>query len=124
MNITKIIGNFSYSFSGFYIYNDISGILNYIKQRKFDTFFELEEKIMSKANVDKVLLDILSDPETGTPEDKMRLFIIYYICTPYMSDADYTKYESVLQSSGCDLLPLIYIKRWKYVNIINCLVYI
>ncbi|KAF2894636.1 hypothetical protein ILUMI_11534 [Ignelater luminosus] len=90
-----------------------TAILNYIKSRKFDTFFEFEEKIMSKANVEKGLVDILSDPDTGTPEDKMRLFIIYYICTPYISDADYSKYETTLQEAGCDLLPLVYIKRWK-----------
>lgn len=90
-----------------------AAILNYIKSRKFDTFFEFEEKIMSKANVEKGLVDILSDPDIGTPEDKMRLFIIYYICTPYISDAEYSKYETILQEAGCDLLPLVYIKRWK-----------
>lgn len=90
-----------------------TGILNFIKQRKFDTFFEFEEKIMSKTSVEKVLVDIISDPDTGTPEDKMRLFIIYYICTPHISDSDYNKYETILQEAGCDLLPLIYIKRWK-----------
>ena len=90
-----------------------TAILNFIKQRKFDTFFELEEKIMSKANVEKNLADILTDPEIGTPEDKMRLFIIYFICTPHISENEYLKYETILQEAGCDLLPLTYIKRWK-----------
>lgn len=91
-----------------------TAILNFIKSRKLDNFFELEEKIMSKtAALDKVLYDLLSDPESGKPEDKMRLFIIYYICTPFISDADYKKYEGVLSEAGCNLAPVVYLKRWK-----------
>lgn len=70
---------------------------------------------MSKANVEKGLSDIIADPESGNPEDKMRLFVIYYICTPHLSDSDFHKYEAALQSAGCDTSPLAYIKRWKYV---------
>lgn len=93
--------------------NIATAILNYIKSRKLDTFFELEEKIMSKVATDKSLLDIINDPETGTPEDKMRLFIIYYICTPNMTEVEYKNFESALEAAGCDLLPMAYIKRWK-----------
>lgn len=90
-----------------------TAILNYIKSRKLDNFFELEEKILSKtAALDKNLYDLLSDPQ-NTEEDKMRLFIIYYICTPFVTDADYKKYESVLVESGCNLAPMTYLKRWK-----------
>lgn len=90
-----------------------TAILNLIKQRKFDTFFEFEEKILSKANIDKGLSEILTDPEIGTPEDKMRLFIIYFICAPNISEAEYSKYQAILEAAGCDLMPLTYIKRWK-----------
>lgn len=89
-------------------------ILNFIKSRKLDTFFELEEKIMSKAQaLEKPLLDILTDPETGTPDDKLRLFIIYYICTQHLSEGDLKKFENALNEAGCDLSSLLYIKRWK-----------
>lgn len=89
-------------------------ILNSIKSRKLDTFFELEEKIMSKAQaLDKPLLDILTDPETGTPDDKLRLFIIFYICSQYLSEGDLKKFENALIEAGCDLSALWYIKRWK-----------
>lgn len=87
--------------------------MNYIKQRKLDTFFELEEKIMSKATMDKSILEIIMDPDTGTPEDKLRLFLIFYMCSPQMSDAELKKYEKALAEAGCDLSPLVYIKRWK-----------
>lgn len=92
-----------------------TAILNFIKQRKLDTFFELEEKIMSKASLDKSLIEIIADPDVGTPEDKMRLFLIFYICSPSISDSDVKKYEATLTEAGCDLSPLVYMKRWKYV---------
>lgn len=90
-----------------------TSILNYIKSRRMDSFFELEEKIMSKQTLDRTLVDILTDAEFGTPEDKLRLFIIYYICTPHVPEAEYSKIESILQQQGCDLSPLAYIQRWK-----------
>lgn len=67
-----------------------SGILNSIKSRRLDTLFELEEKIMSKASLDKPLMDIISDPDLGNPEDKMRLFVIYYICAQSITEVRYT----------------------------------
>ncbi|XP_054265329.1 protein sly1 homolog [Macrosteles quadrilineatus] len=90
-----------------------TGILNAIKSRRLDTLFELEEKIMSKQSLDRPLMEILADPETGAPDDKMRLFIIYYICTHTMSEVEYDRYCSALEAAGCDLRPLTYIKRWK-----------
>jgi hypothetical protein len=90
-------------------------VLNVIKSRKLDNFFELEEKILSKTQaLDKTIYDLIADPGTGTPEDKMRLFIIFYICTPHMSDSDLKRYEAALTEAGCDLSPTHYIKRWKY----------
>nr|XP_013002441.1 sec1 family domain-containing protein 1 [Cavia porcellus] len=61
--------------------NVATAVLEHIKARKLDVYFEYEEKIMSKTTLDKSLLDIISDPDAGTPEDKMRLFLIYYIST-------------------------------------------
>ncbi|ERL91253.1 protein sly1 homolog [Dendroctonus ponderosae] len=91
-----------------------TAILNSIKARKLDTFFELEEKIMSKTQqLEKPLLDIISDPDAGDLEDKLRLFIIYYICSAHLSDTDLKKFEYALGEAGCDLKPLVYIKRWK-----------
>lgn len=88
-------------------------ILDAIKARRLDTFFEIEEKIMSKLALDRPLIDILKDSEFGEPDDKMRLFIIYYICTPNVSSSEFSKYETILTELGCDLSPLPYLKRWK-----------
>ncbi|CAG9861729.1 unnamed protein product [Phyllotreta striolata] len=91
-----------------------TSLLNFIKFRKLDTFFELEEKIMSKAQaLEKSLLDILTDPSAGDPDDKLRLFIIFFICISDMSEQELRKYEAALTEAGCDLSPLAYIKRWK-----------
>ncbi|XP_062707099.1 protein sly1 homolog [Aedes albopictus] len=89
-----------------------TAILNFIKSRRLDSYFEFEEKIMSKQVLDRPLADLMRDPEFGTPEDKMRLFIIYYICTN-MPEAEYQKLEQVLKESGCDLAPIPYLQRWK-----------
>ncbi|TWW72397.1 Sec1 family domain-containing protein 1 SLY1 -like protein [Takifugu flavidus] len=59
--------------------NVATAVLDHIKSRKLDVYFEYEEKLMSKSTLDKSLLDVISDPDAGTAEDKMRLFLIYYI---------------------------------------------
>lgn len=89
-----------------------TNILNFIKIRRLDSFFELEEKIMSKSLLDKSLSELLHDPEFGSPEDKMRLYIIYFICTN-VPDSEYRKLEATLQEIGCDLSPMPYVQRWK-----------
>ncbi|XP_073949606.1 sec1 family domain containing Slh [Choristoneura fumiferana] len=91
-----------------------TAILNAIKSRRLDSFFELEEKIMSKSVVEsKAVVDLISDPDAGTPEDKMRLFIIYYMCTSQISEDDYKKLESALVAANCDVNPISYMRRWK-----------
>lgn len=92
-----------------------TAILNAIKSRRLDSFFELEEKIMSKTSSveSKTVLDLISDPSAGTPEDKMRLFIIYYLCTSYIPDDEYKKFETTLAAADCDVNPMTYMRRWK-----------
>jgi hypothetical protein len=42
-------------------------------------------------------MEVLSDPQNGTPMDKLRLFLIYFLCTPAVSDAEYDQYAGALQ---------------------------
>ncbi|XP_050989819.1 sec1 family domain-containing protein 1 [Labeo rohita] len=94
--------------------NVATAVLDHIKSRKLDVYFEYEEKLMSKSTLDKSLLDIISDPDAGTAEDKMRLFLIYYITSQQPpSEADLEQYKKALVDAGCDLSPLNYIKQWK-----------
>ncbi|XP_073978466.1 sec1 family domain containing Slh isoform X1 [Rhodnius prolixus] len=90
-----------------------TGILNAIKLRRLDTLFEYEEKILAGGTLDKPLMEILSDAETGTPEDKMRLILIYYICTDSVPEVELDRYALALEGAGCDLQAFNYIKRWK-----------
>ncbi|XP_023216749.1 sec1 family domain-containing protein 1-like [Centruroides sculpturatus] len=90
-----------------------TAILDHIKSRKLDVYFEIEEKILGKATLDKSLMDLITDPEAGTPTDKMRLFLISFICGPQMTDAEVDQYAAALLDAGCDLNCLQYMKRWK-----------
>uniref|UniRef100_A0A674A7U1 Sec1 family domain-containing protein 1 n=2 Tax=Salmo trutta TaxID=8032 RepID=A0A674A7U1_SALTR len=94
--------------------NVATAVLDHIKSRKLDVYFEYEEKLMSKSTLDKSLLDIISDPDAGTPEDKMRLFLIFYITALQPpSESDLDQYKKALLETGCDLSSLNYIKQWK-----------
>uniref|UniRef100_A0AAQ5YA69 Sec1 family domain-containing protein 1 n=1 Tax=Amphiprion ocellaris TaxID=80972 RepID=A0AAQ5YA69_AMPOC len=97
--------------------NVATAVLDHIKSRKLDVYFEYEEKLMSKSTLDKSLLDIISDPDAGTSEDKMRLFLIFYITAQLApSESDLEQYKKALTDAGCDLSPLNYIKQWKVMN--------
>lgn len=72
---------------------------------------------MSKSSAveSKAVMDLITDSSAGTTEDKMRLFIIYYLCTSQIPDDEFKKFESALVAANCDINPLTYMKRWKYV---------
>ena len=93
--------------------NIATALLEHIKLRKLDSYFEMEEKMMSKSTLTQSLMDIISDPEAGKPEDKVRLFIIALICGPPMSEAEIDQYCVALQASNCDLAAVQYVRRWK-----------
>jgi hypothetical protein len=78
-----------------------TAILEQIKLRKLDVFFELEEKIMSRqtTTLDRSMLDVLEDPEAGTPEDRMRLFVIYFLCAQQVTTEEVDKFSEVLEAS-------------------------
>ncbi|KAI9019245.1 Sec1-like protein [Phycomyces nitens] len=85
-------------------------LLNAIKDRQLDTFFQIEENITRQNK--SLLLEAIRDPEKKDPEDKMRLFLIYYLSTvEEVSKEDMEQYESALEAAGCDLGPLKYIKK-------------
>lgn len=93
--------------------NIATALLEHIKLRKLDNYFEMEEKMMSKSTLTQSLMDIITDPEAGKPEDKVRLFIIALICGPPMSEAEIDQYCVALQASNCDLAAVQYVRRWK-----------
>lgn len=98
-----------------------TAVLDEIKNRKLDNFFEIEEKIMNRNLIDRVSLDdMLANPDYGQPSDKYRLFLIAYICdNPTLTEDEAEKYVSVLENLGCKRTAFDYIKRWKTFSKIN-----
>lgn len=96
-------------------------VLDEIKKRKLDNFFEIEEKIMNRNLIDRVTLDdMIANPDYGQPSDKYRLFLIAYICdNPSLSEEEAEKYVNVLEGLGCKRAAFDYVKRWKTFSKIN-----
>jgi len=96
-----------------------SAILDCIKKRRLDVFFELEEKMLSGTTLDKSIMEMIQDPETGGEDDKLRLFLIYYLCSDNLTDTEFDQYAAALQEAGCDITALTYLKRWKSYSMIG-----
>jgi hypothetical protein len=90
--------------------NVATALLNDIKDRQLDNFFQIEESITRQNK--NTLLETIRDVEKKNPEDKMRLFLIYYLSTvEEISKDDMDAYEKALAEAGCDMEPLNYIKK-------------
>ncbi|KAI5694742.1 hypothetical protein M8J75_004471 [Diaphorina citri] len=90
-------------------------ILDHIKSRRLDTLFEIEEKLMSRVSTDRTIGELLAD-EFGNSEDKLRLFLIYYICAHASEEESLARCLDILRKQGCDTSAYEYIRRWKQYN--------
>jgi len=61
-------------------------------------------------------LSLLSDANRGTPEDKMRLFLIYFISNEKISSSEMETFKDALTKGGVDISPLAYVKKTKAFN--------
>jgi len=84
-----------------------------INNRGLDVIYRIEEEIMTRsaAQKKKDLIAALSDK--GTPQDKLRMFLIYYITHQNIPSGELAEFEEKLFNLGCDLGPLKYLKEIK-----------
>lgn len=91
--------------------NIATTLLQGIKDRQLDNFFQIEENITKQTK--SQILDLLTDPDKGKePLDKLRLFIIWFLSTEQeISRAEMDRFEEALTRAGVELTPLAYVKR-------------
>lgn len=91
--------------------NIATTLLQGIKDRQLDNFFQTEENITKQTKAQ--ILDLLNDPEKGKePLDKLRLFIIWFLSTEQeVSRAEMDRFEEALTRANADITALGYVKR-------------
>lgn len=92
-----------------------AAVLDEIKARKMDNFFEIEEKIMNRALIDRAEWDeMIKTQDYGKPSDKYRLFLISFICdNPQFSEEELDKNMSILEGLGCNRSAYEFLRQWK-----------
>ncbi|KAL6068512.1 Sec1 domain containing protein 1 [Balamuthia mandrillaris] len=111
--------------------NIASALFDIIKSRRLDNFFSLEEAIMtaSASSQDRrEILSLVQQPlkqeelssleaskaqalKIAAAEDKLRLFLIYYMSQNNMPAEEIERFEAALTDSGTDLHAIQYLKK-------------
>ncbi|KAL5036522.1 hypothetical protein BDV3_005198 [Batrachochytrium dendrobatidis] len=88
--------------------NMATNLFKEIQQRQLDVFFSMEEALgkLNKASI----LEVIKDPKKDA-QDKIRLFLIYYLSIDEISKEDLAEYETCLAEAGCNTASINYVKQ-------------
>ena len=91
--------------------NIATALLEGIKSRQLDNFFQIEENITKQTKAQ--MFELLNDAEKGKePLDKLRLFIIWFLSTEQeVSRAEMDRFEEALTRAGANITALTYVMR-------------
>lgn len=97
--------------------NIATALLKGIKDRQLDNFFELEENITKQSKTQ--ILELINDPARGNdPEDKFRLFMIWFLSTEAeLSRSEMGQFEEALTNAGVkDVSSLAYVRQVREIT--------
>jgi hypothetical protein len=97
--------------------NIATTLLKAIGDRGLAQLFEAEENATKQTK--GTILELINNPAFKDPEDKLRMFLVYFIMTDNIPTSDLAEFESALTQQGCDLSALTYIKRVKEITRMN-----
>lgn len=97
--------------------NIATTLLKAIGDRGLAQLFEAEENASKQTKA--TVLELIKNPAFKNPEDKLRMFLVYFIMTENVPTSDLAEFESALTEQGCDLSALTYIKRVKEITRMN-----
>lgn len=97
--------------------NLATAVLEAIKARKLDRYFEAEEKLLHKTSSDRSAIQaLLSDPEAGSEEDKLRLILQELVYADGEEGGDSKALLSAAGLSEASAPALKFLRLWKRLN--------
>ncbi|KAH7083108.1 SEC1 family transport protein-like protein SLY1 [Paraphoma chrysanthemicola] len=90
--------------------NILEAVMEGIKNRKIDFYFQLEEELTKQTKAQ--ILDLIKDSDKGSePLDKLRLFLQWYLTTEQeLSRGDLDSFTQALDAAGADTTAIKYVK--------------
>ncbi|KAL6709049.1 Vesicle trafficking between the ER and Golgi [Coniothyrium glycines] len=90
--------------------NILEAVMEGIKNRKIDSYFQLEEELTKQTKAQ--ILDLIKNADQGSePLDKLRLFLQWYLTTEQeISRGELDNFTQALEAAGADTTAVKYIK--------------